>query len=156
MAVIEATVTENINGKIKLSASRSGSCSGCAQSKACALSWDPINDGVSSPSEQDNSLFVDSSVDKISEMNHLKSGDTVKLSCNEKTLLGYICILFVPSLLALLTTALLISHYFESNAPTFYIVIALAFSLSTGATISHRLLQKYSKILLKNSIERFG
>ena len=156
MAIIEAKITHNIAGDIKLSANRKGGCSRCAQSKACALTWNPSSNNNNTAKFDmelgvDNSLF-NKSADKIAAYANLKVGDTIKLECNEKNLLKYICLLFIPSLFSLLVFSLLIGKLFSSGVPVFIILVGLVGALSFGAFLSRYLLTKHSVSLLKNSI----
>ncbi|MEI6894135.1 MAG: SoxR reducing system RseC family protein [Colwellia sp.] len=164
MAIIEASVTKNKAGELTLSASRQGGCSGCQQSKHCALSWNPANEN--SPDEAlalDNvalglglGVLSGSASDKREKKSlsfaHLKVGDTIKLECNEQNLLRYICLLFIPSLILLLVFSLMIGLYFNEKTPLFYIIVTLVASLSLGTLCSRWLLNKYASSLLKNTI----
>lgn len=152
MATIEATVIDNIAGDIKLSASRKGGCSGCAQSKACALTWSPSSDNDNTAEfKVDDSLFNQQAY-QVSAYGNLKAGDTIKLECNEQHLLRYICLLFIPSLIALLSMSLLVTQIFTSEAPILIILFSLTSALFMGAMCSRYLLAKQSTNLLKNTI----
>lgn len=153
MAVIEAKVIKNSAGDIQLSASRKGGCSSCAQSKACALTWSPNTDDAKPVAlEVANSAF-NKQVEQIANYANLKVGDTVKLECDEQNLMKYICLLFLPSLMSLLLGSLLVSLLFVDDVPTFIVVVAVAGSLSLGASCSHYLLSKSSQKLLENTVK---
>lgn len=151
MATIEAKVINNSAGDIKLSASRKGGCSSCAQSKACALTWSPSDNNDDSELAIDNSLFNEQA-DQLAHYANLQVGDTIMLECNEQNLLKYICMLFMPSLFSLLMFSLLIAELFSGDAPTLIIVVSLVGALSSGALWSRYLLAKHSTSLLKNTI----
>lgn len=152
MATIEATVINNIAGDIKLSASRKGGCSGCAQSKACALTWSPTADNENTAEFELNDNTLNKQAYQLSAYGDLKAGDTIKLECNEQNLLKYICLLFMPSLFALLSFSLLVGQLFSGEAPTLIILLSLLAALSFGAICSRYLLTKHSTNLLKNTI----
>lgn len=153
MAIIEAKVIKNSAGDIKLSASRKGGCSGCAQSKACALTWSPTEDGEKRSSFEVGNSSFNKQAEQIAGYANLKVGDTVQLECDEQHLLRYICLLFLPSLFSLLSISMLISLLFPENVPTLIIIVAVVGALSFGASCSHFLLNKYSATLLTDSIK---
>jgi positive regulator of sigma E activity len=148
MASIQAKVMKNVSGTLHLSASRQGGCSACDQNKHCALVWspDPIEEAISIHSHPDTNC------PESLQLSSLKQGDIVNLNCDEKELLHYIGLLFVPSLMMLLVCSSLLSLVYQGNVPSLSSFIVLIFSLLLGARISQFLLHKSAEKLVKTSI----
>lgn len=164
MATIQATVVTNEAGDITLNASRKGTCSKCAQSNYCSLIWRPDNlnnsDNSANSDNLDNSVSVSYRGDMLNNkgaQHHLvKAGDTVNLHCDDKSLVRYICILFMPSLLMLLFASLLLDTYTQSlllagetqeDVSTVIVILSVGVALYLGALSSKVLLKKNSKHL---------
>lgn len=134
MATIEATVVETENGQVKVSASRSGGCANCAQKQSCAVLWQP--------SEKDHNVAVcdDSSEKQV--------GDNVTVQCNETALLSYIATLFLPTLLLLLGTTLVLEALTPGLPLVLKVVLNFILPLLLGTMISQKQLKKNEHRLL--------
>ncbi|TCS39718.1 SoxR reducing system RseC family protein [Reinekea marinisedimentorum] len=128
MASVSATIIENSNNQVKLSATRSGGCANCAQKDSCAVLWQPT--------ESNDPITVKAD-------GHQAVGDKVTLQCSEQALLGYIAALFLPTLLLLLLATLLT----EAALPGLPLVLKVALNavipVALGYKVSGNLLQKH-------------
>lgn len=151
MAIIQAKVLANSTGDIKLSASRQGGCSSCAQSQHCAILWHPDTADKDFTLDEPSSHLPDNQQLVQSEKAFLKEGDSVNLHCDEKHLLSYIALLFLPSLCLLLSSTLVLSLTYKGEIPSVIILLNVVMSVWGGSLISKGLLNK-NMVKLKQSL----
>jgi positive regulator of sigma E activity len=133
MASISATILENSDNQIKLSATRSGGCANCAQKESCAILWQPAkNDEPVSVNTESNRAI----------------GEKVTLHCSEQALLSYIAILFLPSLLCLLFSTLVIETALPNLNLIMKVFMNAVLPVATGYKISRYFLHKNESRLL--------
>ncbi|MGL1959289.1 MAG: SoxR reducing system RseC family protein [Colwellia sp.] len=135
MAIIEATVV-NVNADgITVSASREGGCKSCSQNEHCAILWQH---------DLKEKIVSMSAPSKV-----ISQGDVINLHCDERSLLLYISILFVPTLMMLLLSTLTVEFLFSDLTAASQILISLFIAFMSGIHSSRFLLDKFDHKLLK-------
>lgn len=176
MAEIKAKVVANNEGRLTLHANRQSSCSKCNKSQFCALTWQvsdknaialdqssvqaTMPETIATKSLTENNAYAITPQASCSEQEQHNQEATnqvanqvtsqVTITCDDKSLLLYISLIFLPSLAMLLIGSTFISvqaKMFEQSLPIFIIVLVFIGALALGAFISQGLIKKYAKQL---------
>lgn len=149
MAEINATVITNNNSQLTLRANRKGGCANCEKSTHCSVL-------LLSPDKDETIAFNTLPIEGQSSGDHhakFEQGKNISLRCDDNTLLAYISILFLPTLLSLFVMTMLVELCFGHWSQLQQIALQLTASFSLGVWISRAFLQK---MLVKGPLLKLG
>lgn len=146
MAIIEARVVNVSADGITVSASREGGCKSCSQNQHCAILWQhELTEKLVSVSPP---TYLASKNSLSSPTKPLALGDAINLHCDERTLLLYISLLFLPTLILLLLSALSAEWLFSELSSTMQTLMSCSMAFFFGTGLSRYLLAKFNNKLL--------
>ncbi len=131
MTKIPAHIVSSTEGELSLEVHRTGGCHGCAQQKSCAISWQ-LDDSPTYLNVQ-------------SPITNYRVGEQVLLNCDDKTLLKYTSILFLPTLIFLLGATLVTNSLLPDTKFIEGIVCQFLMPILIGFWISHKWLGVFNK-----------